>query len=207
VHKVFLFDLDGTLIDSAEDIALNLRLTLRDIGLEERMPKDVRELIGGGVRVLLERVLGEDFREEHLKVFRNHYMSNPVVHTKLYPGVREVLKDLRAEGKVLAVVSNKLEDLSREILRRLGVLELFDLVVGGDTFPEKKPSPLPVLKTLELVGHSPHEAVMIGDTEADITAGRCAGTKTALALWGYVKLNSERPDYILRSPREILSLA
>ncbi|MDQ7038199.1 MAG: HAD-IA family hydrolase [Aquificota bacterium] len=207
MHRVFLFDLDGTLIDSAEDIALCLRLTLEDIGMEDRMPEDVKSLIGGGIRALLERVLGEDFREDHVRIFRGHYLDNPVVHTKLYPGVEEVLRTLKKKGKATAVVSNKLEELSREILKRLGVLDLFDLVVGGDTFEEKKPSPVPVRKTLDLIGCDPDEAVMIGDTEADIVAGKGAGTKTALALWGYVKVNSERPDYTLKTPKDILSLA
>ncbi len=207
MHRAFLFDLDGTLIDSAEDIALCLKLTLEEIGMEDRMPEDVRGLIGGGVKALLERVLGKDFREDHVGIFRRHYLSNPVVHTRLYPGVEEVLRTLKRRGKVVAVVSNKLEELSKEILKRLGVLDLIDLVVGGDTFEEKKPSPVPVKRTLELIGCGPEEAVMIGDTEADIVAGKGAGTKTALALWGYVRINSERPDYTLKAPGDILSLA
>ena len=205
--RVFLFDLDGTVIDSAEDIALSLRLTLEEIGKSDRMPKDVREFVGGGVKALLERVLGDEFREEYIHIFRRHYLANPVVHTKVYPGLERVLRELKSAGKKVVIVSNKLEELSREILRRVGILEFFDLVVGGDTYPEKKPSPLPVIRTLEVLGEEPSEAVMIGDTEADILAGKGAGTKTALALWGYVRLNSQKPDFVLRRPEEILSLA
>lgn len=205
--RAFLFDLDGTLIDSAEDIALALRLTLEDLGLSERMPPDVRSFIGGGVRLLLERVLGDDFREEHVKVFRKHYISNPVVHTRPYPGIEETLKSLRERDFSLVVVTNKLEELSLEILKRLGLLDLFDLVVGGDTFSEKKPSPLPVKKALEFIGVKPSSALMVGDTEADIRAGRGAGTLTALALWGYVKNGAVEPDFFLKEPTELLSLA
>jgi len=205
--KAVLFDLDGTLIDSAEDIALALRLTLEELGMEDRMPSGVRNLIGGGVKALLEKVLGDDFREYHVKVFRKHYIGNPVVNTKPYPGIVDTLRSLRGRGVSLVVVTNKLEELSVEILKRLGMLELFDLVVGGDTFSEKKPSPLPILKSLEFVGVESSQSLMVGDTSADIEAGKKAGVKTALAGWGYVRLNSIKPDYILNSPEEILSLA
>ena len=204
--RAVLFDLDGTLIDSAEDIGLALKKTLKDIGLEELYPDDVRKYIGGGVKALLERVLGDKFREEYVELFRRHYLSNPVVYTKPYEGVPEVLKELKGKGVKLAVVSNKLEELSREILRRLDLLDYFDFVAGGDTFPEKKPSPVPVLKTLEILGEEPGGALIVGDTEADIVAGKSAGTSTALASWGYVRINSVKPDFMFKKPLEILSV-
>ena len=204
--RAVLFDLDGTLIDSAEDIGLALKKTLKDIGLEELYPDDVRKYIGGGVKALLERVLGDKFREEYVELFRRHYLSNPVVYTKPYEGVPEVLKELKGKGVKLAVVSNKLEELSREILRRLNLLDYFDFVAGGDTFPEKKPSPVPVLKTLEILGEEPGGALIVGDTEADIVAGKSAGTSTALASWGYVRINSVKPDFVFKKPLEILSV-
>jgi len=205
--RVFLFDLDGTLIDSAEDIALSLRLTLKEIGRTDRMPADVRKLVGGGIRVLLEKVLGDEFREEHALIFRKYYMANPVVQTRPYCGVPEVLWELKGRGKLLAVVTNKLEEISVEILKRLDLLDLFDAVVGGDTFGEKKPSPLPILETLRMLGETPENALMIGDTSTDIAAGFSAGTRTALALWGYVKPGDLKPDFILKKPQDILSLA
>lgn len=204
--RAVLFDLDGTLIDSAEDIGLALKKTLKDIGLEELYPDDVRKYIGGGVKALLERVLGDKFREEYVELFRRHYLSNPVVYTKPYEGVPEVLEELKGKGVKLAVVSNKLEELSREILRRLDLLDYFDFVAGGDTFPEKKPSPVPVLKTLDILGEEPGGALIVGDTEADIVAGKSAGTSTALASWGYVRINSVKPDFVFKKPLEILSV-
>ena len=205
--KAVLFDLDGTLIDSAEDIALALKNTLQEIGMSQKMPADVRALVGGGVKALLEKVLGEDFREDYVSIFRKHYIANPVVHTKPYEGVVDTLTALRKEGVATAVVTNKLEELSLKILKELGLFDLFDLVVGGDTYPEKKPSPLPVKKALERIGVSPSQALMVGDTWADIESGRRAGTKTALATWGYVRIGSEEPDYRLDKPEDILSLA
>ncbi len=205
--KTLIFDLDGTLIDSAEDISLCLRKTLEEIGLEERMPADVRKLIGGGVRALLERVLGEDFEESHVKVFRKHYLDNPVVHTRPFPGVPETISELRERGYTLLVVTNKMEDLSREILKILGIDRFFSLIVGGDTYEEKKPSPLPVLKALEKVGTKPEESLMVGDTDSDILSGKRAGAKTALAEWGYTSSVSERADIVLKRPQELLQLS
>ena len=204
--KAILFDLDGTLIDSAEDIGLALRKTLREIGLEEYYPKDIKPYIGGGVRALLERVLGDKFKEEYVEIFRKYYLENPVVYTKVYEGIPELLTKLKGEGIKLAVVSNKLEELSREILRRLEIINYFEFIAGGDTFSEKKPSPLPVIKTLECLGVEPQKALIVGDTEADILSGKGAGTLTALANWGYVKLNSEKPDFILRNPKDLLKI-
>ncbi len=205
--KAVLFDLDGTLIDSADDIALALKSALQEIGMIHKMPPEVRTLVGGGVKALLEKVLGKEFREDYVSVFRKHYIANPVVHTKPYEGIVETLTTLRKEGVATAVVTNKLEDLSLRILKELGMLDLFDLVVGGDTYPEKKPSPMPVRKTLERINVSPSEALMVGDTWADIEAGKRAGTKTALASWGYVKVKEEDPDYKLDKPEDILNLA
>ncbi len=204
--KAILFDLDGTLIDSADDIALALEKTLRDLNMTDRIPSDVRKLVGGGARALLEKVLGEDFREEHVEIFRKHYLSNPVVYTKPYEGIPEVLKDLKSRGLKLAVVTNKLNDVTMEILKKLNLKEFFDFVAGGDTFEEKKPSPLPVVKTLSYLKVEPSLSLIVGDTQADIDAGRGAGTKTALALWGYVKLNGAEPDFKLSKPEDILRL-
>jgi len=179
--NTIIFDLDGTLIDSAQDIALALKKTLEDTGLLHLMPGDVSRLIGGGVRALLERVLGDHFREEYVGIFRKHYFQNPVHHTRAYEGIPETLENLKSR--------------------------YFDLIVGGDTFEEKKPSPLPVLKALERIGAKPFNALMVGDTDSDIISGRKAGTRTALALWGYTHSVKEKADFEFEEPAQILNLA
>jgi len=204
--EAILFDLDGTLIDSAEDIGLALRKTLKEIGLEEYYPQNIRNYIGGGVKALLERILGDKFKEDYVVIFRKFYLENPVVYTRPYEGIPEILSDLKDKGYRLAVVSNKLEELSREILKRIGLIDYFDFIAGGDTFSEKKPSPVPVLKTLETIGGEPSYSLIVGDTEADIVAGKDAGIKTALAKWGYVRLNSVKPDFILNIPRDLMKI-
>ncbi len=203
--RAILLDLDGTLIDSYRDIGIHLNATLRDFGLQDVDVESVRYMVGGGARELLRRFF-EDRLEQALRVFRNYYMQRPVIHTKPFDGVLEVLEELKSRGIGLAVITNKMEELSKRILRELRMDGYFEVVVGGDTFEEKKPSPLPVLKTLEFLGIAPEHALMVGDTDADITAGRLAGTRTALAKWGYVRLNGTQPDYFLEEPRELFKI-
>ncbi|MCS7277966.1 MAG: HAD-IA family hydrolase [Aquificaceae bacterium] len=204
--EVVLFDLDGTLIDSYKDIGTHLNRTLRHFGREEIEIESVRHMVGGGARELLRRFFSNGSLEEALRVFRDYYMKEPVLHTKPYEGIVELLEYLKGKGMRLAVVTNKMEGLSRVILEKLGLLGYFHVVVGGDTYPEKKPSPLPLLQSLKRMQSNPEEAIMIGDTEADMKAGRLAGTKRGLALWGYVKLIEEVPDYSFKTPMEVKEL-
>lgn len=204
--KAILFDLDGTLIDSYRDIGIHLNKTLRDFGLQEVDLESVRELIGGGARELLRRFFSDGHLEEAIKVFRNYYMEQPVIYTRPFEGIPQVLDSASSKGIKLAVVTNKMEVLSRLILERLGMAGYFSVIVGGDTLSEKKPSPLPVVHALKELGVSPTEALMIGDTEADLTAGRLAGTKRGLAKWGYVKVEEEVPDFEFVKPLDLLQL-
>jgi len=204
--KLFIFDLDGTLIDSYMDIGMCVNMVLHEMGRDSIDPEKVRAWIGGGARNLLEKLFSDEELNTALELFRRFYREHPVVHTKTYEGVQEVLAYLRSKGSFLAVVTNKMEDLSREILRRLKLLSYFDIVVGGDTFPEKKPSPLPIKQVMEQLKVCPQESIIVGDTSADICAGKGAGIWTALARWGYVRLDSVIPDFFLSEPKDIISL-
>ncbi len=204
--KLFIFDLDGTLIDSYMDIGMCVNKVLQEMGKDPIDPEKVKDWIGGGARKLLERLFPDEEVDKALELFRRFYRENPVVHTKAYEGIGEVLDYLRSRGSFLAVVTNKMEDLSREILRRLELLHYFDAVVGGDTFPEKKPSPLPIKQVMKQLGVSPQESIIVGDTSSDICAGKGAGIWTALAKWGYVKLDSVMPDFFLSEPKDVIEL-
>ncbi|MEJ5339873.1 MAG: HAD-IA family hydrolase [Aquificaceae bacterium] len=202
--SAILFDLDGTLIDSYRDIGIHLNRTLRDFNLPQVDIESVRHMVGGGARELLKRFFSNGLLEEALAVFRDYYMKEPVIYTKPFEGIEEALSRAMDKNISLAVVTNKMEALSKLILKELGLLDYFSLVVGGDTLSEKKPSPLPVLYTLQSLGVSPAQALMVGDTEADMTAGRLAGVKRGLARWGYVKLEKEVPDFELEKPTDLL---
>ncbi|MEN3027842.1 MAG: HAD-IA family hydrolase [Aquificaceae bacterium] len=165
--KAIVFDLDGTLIDSYRDIGIHLNRTLRDFRRAEIDIESVRHLIGGGARELLKNFFTDGLLEEAIEVFRGYYMAEPVIHTRPFEGIQKVLERARDRGMRLAVVTNKMEELSRLILKELKLMDYFSLLVGGDTYPEKKPSPLPILETLRALHVSPQEALMVGDTETN----------------------------------------
>ncbi|MFN3870010.1 MAG: HAD family hydrolase [Aquificaceae bacterium] len=202
--KAIFFDLDGTLIDSYRDIGIHLNRTLKDFGLPEVDIESVKYMVGGGARELLKRYFPDGLLEEALKIFRSYYLQEPVIYTKPFEGIVQLLEVCKEKGIRMAVITNKMEGLSRIILERLELMGYFSLLVGGDTYPEKKPSPLPLLESLKLLNLSPQEVLMVGDTEADMKAGRLSKVKRGLAKWGYVKLVEESPDYVFESPLDIL---
>ncbi len=201
--KAILFDLDGTLIDSYKDIGIHLNRTLRDFKRQEVDIEEVKHMVGGGARELLRRFFQDGLLERALMVFREYYMKDPVIYTQPFEGIRELLEEAKVRGIRLAVVTNKMESLSKAILQKLGMAEYFSAVIGGDTLSEKKPSPLPVLEALRRVDTLPSKAIIVGDTEADLRAGRLAGVKRGLAQWGYVKVQEEVPDFELQNPLDL----
>jgi len=208
--STFLFDLDGTLINSAKDIAVAVNHTLQKLGYPTKTEEEIIKHIGYGGKKLMEGVLGttdQQLIDKAVEIFRSYYFENPCVYTKPYPYVEEVLKKLKDRNKKIAVITNKYEDISRKILETLGLSQYIDTVVGGDTTPYKKPDPYPVKYTLEVLNSSPKEAVMIGDSEADIQAGKGSGVKTALVVFGFGNKElslQKKPDYIITSYKEML---
>ncbi len=205
--EAFLFDLDGTLIDSSEDIYRAVLHTLKELGYSPLPKEEVIKHVGYGGRKLLQGVLNTDDKhllDKAVEIFRDYYFSNPAVYTKLYPGIEDLLKEIKEKDKSVAVITNKYEDISWEIIRKLGIEDYIDILVGGDTLPEKKPSPVPVKYTLENLKKS--KAVMIGDSETDIKAGKGAGIETCLALYGFGKKDialSYNPDYVIENVYQI----
>ncbi len=185
VH-VLLFDLDGTLVDTIRDITNALNYALRPLGIQELSMHDAKALVGEGITRLLEKVLRaekRDFLEDVKSNFLSYYERHLTDYSAVYPGVSETLRRFGRFRK--AVISNKREHLSRGILHKLELLGYFDLVIGSDTTPQKKPSPVPVTYALEKFGARPEEAVMVGDSNFDVTAGRKAGVTTIAATYGY----------------------
>src|SRR4051794_4848016 len=188
--KAVLCDLDGTLVDSAEDILVALNALLSELGLRRIDLPAIKMMIGDGVTNLLERALAATGGDPALAGalvprFLAHYEPTAARSTRPYPGVPETLTALKARGLRIAVVTNKLEAVSREILEALALAELVDLLVGGDTLPERKPHPAPVLFALDRLGVAPGEAVMVGDNHHDVTAARAAGVRAIAVTYGY----------------------
>ncbi|HEX9079269.1 MAG TPA: phosphoglycolate phosphatase [Desulfuromonadaceae bacterium] len=202
-----LFDLDGTLVDSLEDLTAAVNHMLAAFGKRPLESFEVRRLVGRGARNLVQRALdtrSPDHVERGLELFVGFNRAHIADKSRLYPGVRELLDTLAAHGIPMAIISNKQEALSRLILETLGVGVYFATVCGGDTFPEMKPSPLPLLRLMERFGTPAADTVMVGDSINDIQAGRGAGITTIGCTWGYGGLDELREaDHIAASCGEV----
>ena len=188
ILRSVLFDLDGTLVDSLEDLTDAVNHVRQQFVLPPLATSAVSMLIGKGALNLLQRALptcSSTEIERALQLFFDYNAAHIVDKSRLYPGVREMLEVLQNKGVRLAVVSNKSESLSRLILKSLGIHDCFESISGGDTFPESKPSPLPLLRVIEQQGVAPQECLMVGDSINDIQAGNLAGMATVGCSWGY----------------------
>ena len=193
VTRAVLVDLDGTMIDTAPDIAAAANATLADLGLKPLETAQVRSFIGEGIGVLVRRSLGARVSaaeaETQFKValenFERHYFATNGRYSSLYPGVLEGLRRMRDSGLKLACVTNKVLRFAEPLLARFALLEMFDTVIGGDSLPAKKPDPAQVLEACRRLGVAPAETVLIGDSAHDAGAARAAGVEFIAVPYGY----------------------
>lgn len=195
----FIFDLDGTLIDSRHDLATAVNLMRGDLGLAALPMPTIIGFVGDGMRRLVERSLrdaGERSTdlERATGLLRRHYAEHLLDRTVLYPGVKEGLEALAARGGHLAVVTNKPTEPARRICAGLGILEYFPLVLGGDACERIKPDPLPLLRVLQVTGAAPSTSWMVGDNTTDLEAGRRAGLRRCFCRFGFGHPGTEVPD-------------
>ena len=186
---LIVFDLDGTLADSLPDLTAAANFACRTLGIPEHSPQEIMKMIGGGEKNLVHRFLGPDHQdrfEEALALYINRYGEHAGDATRLYPGVLETLAHL--SGKKLAVLSNKMERLTRRVLEALGVAHFFVAMKGGDSYPAMKPSPEPLLALIREQGAAPARTLMVGDKPADVLTGREAGAHTVAVTYGYGEL-------------------
>lgn len=207
--ELFMFDLDGTLLDSGKDIALAVNYAFEKLSIEPKSQEEIISKVGYGAKKLIEDLIPDypdSIKEKALELFREFYYQNPVVYSSLYEGVQEVLIKLKESKKLTAVVTNKYEELSRKILNKLGVLTYIDMVVGADTTSEKKPSPLPVFHTLKNLNVAKDKSILIGDSETDVLTAKNAEIKSCLVMYGYGKKDlalSLNPDFVIKNLKEI----
>ncbi|HEY1125284.1 MAG TPA: HAD family hydrolase [Sphingobium sp.] len=186
------FDLDGTLVDSAQDLANAVNHALGKMGLPPHSLDNVKRFVGKGVRVLMERALKADnaYSEEAMKtalpLFTAYYDANVCVHTAPYPGAVAALETLKERGVRLAVCTNKSERFTLPLIETLGLLPLFDAIVGGDTLGPGilKPSPAPITAMVARAGGG--RAVFVGDTSNDIDAARAAKIASVAVRFGFI---------------------
>jgi 2-phosphoglycolate phosphatase len=183
--KLILFDLDGTLIDSAPDLAQSVNFMLRELNRSTFSEDIIRSWVGNGAKRLVQRALDKESVDSELDIFLKHYSSNLCDKTKLYPNVLETLNTLKQKGHKLAIITNKPYDFIEPILKGLGISDLFDDFIGGDSLDRKKPDPLPLLYMCEKFGISVDKSVMIGDSKNDILAASAAGMDSIGVSYGY----------------------
>jgi phosphoglycolate phosphatase len=191
--RAVIIDLDGTLLDTAADLAAAVNAMLLELGRSPLALSDATRFIGKGAEVLVHRALTGrlDGRvESHelspaLKAFHRHYARENGLRSQLYPGVLEGLSAMRAKGLRLACVTNKPQGFSDVLLERCALSGYFDLVVGGDALARKKPDPLPMLHVCQCFGVSAAEVVAIGDSINDALAARAAGMSVLAVPYGY----------------------
>jgi len=203
----YFFDLDGTLIDSSKDIAVAANYALRKLGFKELPEDEIVKHVGYGGEKLIKGILpvnDEEIIKQGIQLFREFYFSNPVIHTHLYDNILDILLDLKKKNKKLAVITNKYFDISKQILEKLGIFDIFDVVIGGDSVKNKKPHPQPIIKAIKTL--SVKNPVMIGDSEADVNAGKNAGIKTVLVMYGFGNISIAKdvdPDFIVKTTKEL----
>ena len=186
--RLAVFDLDGTLVDSAPDLHAALDRLMAARGLPGFARGEVIGMIGDGARVLVERALaarGRPYDDAALDAFLADYTAHAAVETRPFPGILAALDALRGAGWQLAVCTNKPEAAARRLLGALGLLDRFTAVGGGDSFPARKPDPAHLRATVEAAGGTLRAAAMVGDHHNDIAAARGAGVPCLFVGWGY----------------------
>lgn len=189
---ILVFDLDGTLVDTAPDLLDSLNHCLSLEGMSAASPAGFHSYVGQGSRVMIERAfearrvpLDTERLDRLQAAFLQHYVSSMPGKSAFYPGVESVLSQFSAEGYLLAVCTNKFENMSVALLERLGASQRFAAVCGGDTFAWRKPDPRHLLNTIKKAGGDPTRAVMFGDSRADIDAAKAAGIPVIAVDFGY----------------------
>ncbi len=209
--RTVLFDLDGTLADTAPDLAHVLNLLLAEEGKAVLPYETIRPVVSHGATALIRLGFGAiaDAELERLRQrFLALYTDNLVRHTQLFPGMVELLAELKRRGLNWGIVTNKPAFLTDPLVANLPLPSPPASVVSGDTTTNRKPHPEPMLLACTQAGSQPAQCLYVGDAERDIEAGRRAGMKTLVALFGYIS-QDDRPerwgaDGLIRSPREVL---
>lgn len=207
---LYIFDLDGTLIDTRRDITAAANEMLEAFGLEPKGVDEVTGYVGDGVARLVERCLGSSGVDhgEAAAVFRDAYARRMFDTTSPYAGVPELLAGLASVRK--AVLTNKPSSHSGKILEHLGLSASFDLIVGGDSLDTRKPDPQGALHILDTLGEKPESSVLIGDNRNDILTAKRAGITSVYVTYGFTDISSVReyePDHVVNEPIEILELS
>lgn len=208
--KGIIFDLDGTLIDSLDDLTESVNFALKSLGLQTYHRDDVKHFVGSGMKSLIDHAInyliqnqtvkkeeGLRLKETSLKLFLEHYDKNCINHTTTYYGVEEFLRQYKDRYK-FAVLTNKSEYFTNKILNHLKLKDYLTHVISGDIEIYKKPNPDGIYKIQKDWGFKNHEILMMGDHYTDIQSAKSASVKSIFAIYGYGRLEGLKPDFSIK---------
>ena len=208
--KLIMIDVDGTLVDSVPDLAFCVDQMMIELGLQLCGEERVRNWVGNGIPKLIESALIDKLDKESISkvyevaypIFLKLYSDNSAIRSRLYDGVKEGLDYLKSKGYLLGCVTNKAEQFTNPLLKKMGIYNDFRLIISGDTLDKKKPDPLPLLHGANFFNMQPNECLMLGDSVSDVRAARAAGFDIICMSYGYNHGNNiedENPDLVIDS--------
>lgn len=212
--EMILIDVDGTLVDSVPDLAWCVDRMMEQLELPVHGEAKVREWVGNGVERLVRRALigqldgepDEALFKIACPVFLDLYAENTSKRSHLYPGVKDGLAYLKQSGYKLGCVTNKAAQFTEPLLRDLGIVDDFAIVISGDTLEKKKPDPMPLLHAAEFFGVAPEKSLMLGDSVSDVKAARAAGFQIICMTYGYnhgIDIREAEPDVVIDSMAQL----
>lgn len=207
--KLVIFDLDGTLVDSKQDLVNAVNATRENLSLQPLPDDQVASYVGNGAPTLIQRAMPEEFTQQQLEdalnFFYGYYRAHMMDFTRPYPGVVEALDALKTNGARMAVLTNKPVRFSRDLVRGLGLGDYFFQVYGGNSFEEKKPHPLGLQTLMKEAGATQAQTWMVGDSYVDVLTARNAGVKCAGVTYGIQPESFEQtpPDILIDNMNEL----
>lgn len=210
--KTVLFDLDGTLVDTAPDLARTLNLLRQEQGLAEMSYSDIRSAVSHGSKALILRGFELDEDDAQFEILRQRllelYMDNMCIESKLFPHMDDTLDTLEDMGMNWGIVTNKPKRMTDPLVASLGLSDRAACIVSGDSVEQSKPHPAPMYYACKLAGSEPYNCLYVGDAERDIIAGREAGMTTVTALYGYIDDHENPQDWqadgMIKQPADLL---
>jgi len=207
-----IFDLDGTLADTLQDITNATNVGLRAVGMPERSPQEVRRFVGDGMPTLALRALGgkhPELVDRVVQAASAYVRQHQLDHTRLYPGVAETLAALREGGVPMAVLSNKPHELAVAMVQALCGPDMFAAIEGYRSESNRKPDPTSALRLIERMGLQPADTMLVGDSAVDIETARNAGAVAVAVTWGFRdrdELLAAGPDHLIDEPGQLVDL-
>ncbi|MDD5035758.1 MAG: HAD-IA family hydrolase [Methylococcaceae bacterium] len=213
ILRTVLFELDGTLLDTAPDLVYACNTAASEIGLQAQPLEALKPMITGGAPAMLRYTLAANGREADLEPLLqrmlNLYQENIAIHTRFFDGMEAVLDELERRGLSWGIVTNKIGRFTDPLLESLNLHQRPGCIISGDTLAQSKPHPMPLWEACRRIGSAPGECVYVGDARRDIEAGKNAGMPTLAALYGYIPEDDPAhgwgADGLLNSPGDLLA--